>query len=500
MSSESLATHDRTSEVAHRARGWVLAHWHVLVVWAAMLAWTAAVFAAVRSEYEEYQLGRFDLGNMVQAVWSTAHGRPLESTSGAGEQFTRLGSHVDPILVLLAPLWAVFPSPLTLAAAQVAAVSLGALPVFWLGRRHLASENAALILAVVYLAYPWLAWTALDAIHPVTFAIPLLLLAVWFLDTDRIGPFLLCAVLAASTGELMGITLAALGVWYALARGRRRAGLLVAVAGLAWTLVALQIVVPAFSGEGSAFYGFYDRVGGSPSGILRTAVSDPSVILSELFAGNVLVYVIALTVPLVGLFLLAAGLAAVALPALGILALADGAGPLDPRQHYLAAIIPFLVAATVLGIARLRPRDHVPVALTTLLVTVGMWAIFGPWSGAPAASTFWYQSAMSDRHVAALDRATALVPADAAVSASNRVGGHLSTRRHIYSFPVLGDAEWIVLDTHDLWLSEPGRPDLVERPPGHVRALAERLRRDARWAVVFEEDGVYVFRKLAART
>ena len=124
MSSESLATHDRTSEVAHRARGWVLAHWHVLVVWAAMLAWTAAVFAAVRSEYEEYQLGRFDLGNMVQAVWSTAHGRPLESTSGAGEQFTRLGSHVDPILVLLAPLWAVFPSPLTLAAAQVAAVSL----------------------------------------------------------------------------------------------------------------------------------------------------------------------------------------------------------------------------------------------------------------------------------------------------------------------------------------------------------------------------------------
>ena len=192
MSSESVAAHERSSDAAHRVRGWIVARRHVLLVWAAMLGWAAAVFATVRSDYERYQLGRFDLGNMVQAVWSTAHGRPLESTSGAGEQITRLGSHVHPILVLLAPLWAAVPSPLTLAAAQVAAVSFGALPVFWLGRRHLESENAALILSVVYLAYPWLAWAALDAIHPVTFAIPLLLLAVWFLDTDRIGPLLVC--------------------------------------------------------------------------------------------------------------------------------------------------------------------------------------------------------------------------------------------------------------------------------------------------------------------
>jgi len=498
MSSESYATHDRSSDAAHRVRGWIVARRYVLVVWAAMLGWTAAVFATVRSEYERYQLGHFDLGNMVQAVWSTAHGRPLESTSGAGEQITRLGSHVDPILVLLAPLWAAVPSPLTLAAAQVAAVSFGALPVFWLGRRHLESENAALILSVVYLAYPWLAWTALDAIHPVTFAIPLLLLAVWFLDTDRIGPLLVCAVLAACTGELMGITIAALGIWYALARGRRRAGLLIALAATAWTLVALLIVVPAFSGEGSAFYGFYERVGGSPAGILRTAISDPSVILSELFAGNVFVYVLALSAPLAGLFVLAAGLAAVALPALFVLALADGAGPLDPRQHYLAAIVPFLVAATVLGIARLRSRDRVPVALMTLIVTSGMWAIFGPWNGAPTASTFWYQSAVSERHVDALDRATSLVPANAAVSASNRVGGHLAERRYLYTFPVLGSAHWIVLDTHDLWLADPRRPDLVERPPDHVRALKEKLERDPRWAVVFEDDGVYVFRRRAA--
>ncbi len=53
-------------------------------------------------------------------------------------------------------------------------------------------------------AYPWLAWNALDAIHPVTLAMPLFLFALWFLDTDRIWAFAGCAVLAAMCGELIG--------------------------------------------------------------------------------------------------------------------------------------------------------------------------------------------------------------------------------------------------------------------------------------------------------
>ena len=102
-----------------------------------------------------------------------------------GDQLPRLAGHVDPILILFAPLWIVLPTPLTLIAAQIAACALGALPVLWLGRRHLESEALAGIAALTYLAYPWLAWTALDAMHPVVLAIPLLLFALWFLDCHQ---------------------------------------------------------------------------------------------------------------------------------------------------------------------------------------------------------------------------------------------------------------------------------------------------------------------------
>jgi uncharacterized membrane protein len=482
---------------AARIAAWVTLHRHTLVVWTAIVVWTTAAFAKVRSEYEQYQLGRFDLGDMVQAVWSTLEGRPLENTLASGEQASRLAGHVDPILVLLTPLWLVVPSPLMLAAAQIAALGLGALPVFWLGRRHLGSNTAAMLMSIAYLAYPWLAWTALDAMHPVTFAIPLLLYCVWFLDSDRLAAFVACGALALACGELIGLAVAALGVWYALARGRRRAGFAICAAGAVYTFVALFLVVPAVADGGSPYFGFYERVGGSAAGVLQTAVTDPTVILSELFAGNVFLFALALAAPLAGLFILSP-LAAAALPTLAVYALADGTGPLDPRQHYLAAIVPFLVAGTVLGISRLRPKDHAPVAAMVVVVSSGLWAIFGPWDGAPAASSFWYQSDVSARHVAALDRAVALVPDDVPISTSNRVGGHFAARRYLYMFPILGNAEWIVLDTHDLWLPDERLPVLTERPPAHVAMLATRMQTDPRWKLVLEEDGVYVFRKRSA--
>src|SRR2546430_15097488 len=91
---------------------------------------------------------------MVQAVVSTAHGPFLEATPASGRQAVRLGSHVDPFLALLVPLWWVWPSPLMLVVFQIVAVAAGALPVYWLAREHLGSERAGGEFAFAYLLYP----------------------------------------------------------------------------------------------------------------------------------------------------------------------------------------------------------------------------------------------------------------------------------------------------------------------------------------------------------
>ena len=160
----------------------------------------AAGFAALSVlRHDAFVSVRFDLGNMVQAVWSTAHGHPLRMTGLHGDQISRLGAHVDPILVLFAPLWWVWPSPDMLLVAQAVAVAFGALPLYWLARKHLGSARAALGFALAYLLYPPVQWLVLDDFHAVALACPLLLFGFWYLDEDRLGTFAFVAFLAMLT-------------------------------------------------------------------------------------------------------------------------------------------------------------------------------------------------------------------------------------------------------------------------------------------------------------
>lgn len=496
-STSDTASLERRENTASRVLAWCVSRRWSLVAWTAMTAWSAVLFAIVRSDYLDFRLARFDLGNMVQAVWSTANGRPLEVTDGAGEQMIRLGGHVDPILALFAPLWIVAPSPLTLAAAQVVACALGALPIFWLGRRHLASDRTAALLALAYLASPWLAWTALDAIHPVTLAIPLFLYAIWFLETERFWLFFVCAVLVLATGELMGLPLAVLGLWYWRARGRPRIGLAIAVAGLSWTAFCLKVIIPVFRGEESPFYERYASVGGSPGGVVKTVFTDPGAIASALFTAQDALYLVLLAVPLAAAFLLAPGLSAVALPQLLANVLSDWHTTNDPRHHYIAGVLPFLFAAAVLGLARMPAARRTRVAAAILALSIFCTVTFGPWPGTPGASSGRFHRTLPRAHVEALRAAVAIVPHGAPVTATNAAGSQLSARSYFYSLPVVGPrTEWIVLDTWNSWTpASESRTEGVH--PELLRAFLDRIQASPRWRQVFEVDGVYVFERVA---
>ena len=248
---------------------------------ARLVAAASGVFAAGLGalavlQHRAFWSGRFDVGNLVQAVWSTAHGDFLSVTGLTGRQISRLGAHFDPIVVAFAPLWWLWPDASLLLVSQAVAVATGAVPVYLLGKRHLGSEWAAAGFALAYLLHPATQWLVLDDFHPVALATPLLLWAFWFLDGDRLLPFAVTAGLACLTKEQIGLVVAAMGLWYALRPAHRLAGAAIAAAGTAVSIVAVAVVVPHFApGGGSPFEGRYAAVGGSPAGIVETALTDP---------------------------------------------------------------------------------------------------------------------------------------------------------------------------------------------------------------------------------
>jgi uncharacterized membrane protein len=463
---------------------------------AAVAAFAAGFGSLALLQHLAFETGRFDVGNLTQTVWSTANGHFLEVTDLAGREISRLGAHFDPIVAVLVPFWWAWPDPGVLLVVQVCAVALGAIPMYRLANRHLGSSQAALGLALAYLLYPATQWLVLDDFHPVALATPLLLAAWDFLDEDRLIPFAVAAGGACLTKEHIGLVVAAMGLWYAFARGRRRAGLAVAVAGAMVAVVATSVVVPHFApGGGSPFAGRYDAVGGSPSGIVETLFTSPWTLLGEATEGRDMRYLLDLLVPLAGLPLLAPAAALVAAPELAANVLSGTTTQTSVHFHYTAAAIPALLVATIFATARVRRRTTwrrgtLPRLLVALGVVAGV--VYGPnplWAHLP----FGEDLAARDHVVTAHDRTAELalqrIPPGVAVSATNTLGAHLSERRRVFSFPLLGEARWVAVDTRRL-----SYLDHASGGPRAERALA-RLRARPGWTVVFESDGILVLRR-----
>ena len=220
-------------------------------------------------------------------------------------------------------------------------------------------------------------------------------------------------------------------------------------------LVATLVVIPHFAPAGSsAFESRYD---------------------SPTLDGRDLTYLASLLFPLAFLPLIAPLALLAAVPELGLNLLSSTITQTSVKTHYAAVAVPALLAAAVFGTARLGSR----LAYFAVLTAIAGMVLLGPLGRVDLAA---------DEHDAAARRALAIVPAGVPVSATNSLGAHLSDRRRIFSFPVLREARWVVIDERRLTFLDSLRP-------GRSTAALANLRRNPNWRRVFAEDGVLVFRR-----
>jgi uncharacterized membrane protein len=362
----------------------------------------------------------------------------------------------------------------------------------------LGDPAAAALCAIAALLYPPLQFAALDEFHPVTLAIPFLLFAFVYLEEDRRWLAIPFLVLAALCKEEIPLVILLMGLYFAL-RKRALWPLLVSLAAGLYFLLAAGVVMPHFAGgSGNAFLG---RYAGGEEGMRSLAVglvTHPWRILTTLLAPSGLAYLAKLLWPF-GFTSLASPLTLlVSLPELLINLLSSKPQQQSIAYHYVAGEAPFVIAAMVLGLRRIagwltrrsgpsrktRPqRLHRLLAAAVVAVALVATLTVGPLSGARPG----WGKALAPEHKALIAEAIALVPDDATVSADNALGAQLSERERFTLFPVVGDAEYVVLDSQGRY------------GPWRARAL-KRLRADPAYEVVFEREGVLVFRRVAGGT
>jgi len=337
------------------------------MVWAMTLAF--ALFVGYHALYRhwEYHSDAFDLGNMDQAVWNTLHGHPFRFTNRGNDDFgppTRLSIHVEPIILLLALLYLIHSGPATLLVTQTVALALGAIPLFALSLRrmpHLPFIGVGLVFA--YLLSPFAIGSALWDFHPVALATPLLLVALWALDARHYGWFLAAAILAITTKEDVGLSVAVVALLLAVVRPeKRRFGALVALGALLWVALCFKVILPHYNvgvPGGNNYWYRYSWLGSTPTEALVNALTKPWLVWNYLLVPGRIKYLALLLGSAGGLGLLSPALLLATAPDLAVNLLSTHSEQYSGFFQYNAIILPYLMGAAVYGAAALaRARER----------------------------------------------------------------------------------------------------------------------------------------------
>lgn len=199
-----------------------------------------------------------------------------------GDAANLLGDHFHPLLVLLAPVWWVWPSGEALLWTQALLFGLSAIPLTRLAIDRLGPGLGTLAGAAYVFSFG-LQSAASAQFHEIAVAVPLLALSLTALLRGRVRAAVLWAVPLVLVKEDLGLTLALLGLLIAGRHPRHRGeGLALAGWGAGWFVLSTLVILPLLNSAGQ--YDYTDNLG-SPLEVLWPPVKWLTTLMLLLAAG-----------------------------------------------------------------------------------------------------------------------------------------------------------------------------------------------------------------------
>jgi uncharacterized membrane protein len=448
----------------------------------------------------------WDLGIYTEYVKQYAHLRaPIVDIRGPG--FNLLGDHFQPIVALIAPFFRLFPSPATLLVAQALLTAVSVFPVVQAASDKLGAAAGR----AVGLAYGF-SWGLQQMInfdfHEIAFAVPLLAFSLSALLRGRTRAAVLWALPLVFVKEDQGFTVAAIGLLLIAGGARTRApdrarkirgGALLVAWGLAWSLLAITVIIPHFNPDHRYYYWSDGGVVGSGAPFSVTGL-----ILQTFHAWPVKLQTLVMLLLPTAFIALGSPVALVTLPSIALRFVSTTSNYWGTAWHYNATVMPVLFLAAVEVMARWRaaPEPAGPSRWGALGARSRSLRVAAERHGAAMMvavaaalafqfplSNLWHGSTYQiSPHVAADNAAMARVPDGATVVTTLSLLAPLAAR------------------TDTFWIGNPGNPltqyivfdglnSGYSPAPANVPAFIQQLYPKAGYSVVFADNDVYVFRR-----
>jgi uncharacterized membrane protein len=449
---------------------------------------------------------------------------PVVDVRAAG--FNLLGDHFQPIVMLIAPFFRVFPSGATLVAVQALLAALSVFPVSQAAREKFGVGPSRAI-AVAY-GFSWgLQQMASFDFHEIAFAVPLLAFSLSALVRGHVKAAVLWALPLVLVKEDQGFTVAAIGLYLATAgmraaarepddpdaatpsadpdpggRRRIRAGQFLLIWGFAWSFLAIGVIIPHFNPGHQ--YDYWSDGGILAPGSHLTVNG----LIGQWFHGwpDKLQTIVLLLLP-TAFIALRSPLILVAGPSLLLRFLSTNSAFWGTVWHYNATVMPVIFVAAIDAMARIdaaagagglaawaRGRLGARRAVLAGARRYGaamMLAITVPLAFQFPLSTLWNaQSYRLSSHVRSADAAMARVPDGATVQATLGLLAPLAARTDVFWIGNGGNpgTQYIVFD---------GQDDGYTPAVSNVPAFIAQIYPGHVYTEIFQSGDVYVFRRTA---
>lgn len=448
-------------QAAQRVSRWrVTAPW--LIMGAAWVVYTVILASVAIADHHAMNTQVMDLAVYDNIFYQSSHGRPLACTFHRGG--THITSHFDPILVLLSPLYLLYPRAELLLVLQPAWCGAAVFPVFLLARHHLRSNAAALAVALVFLLQPALHGSHMYDFHSLTLLGMPFLFALYFLETGRFKAYYCILPLLLAVREDVPLLLIFLGLYAISTRGKPavRAGwitILVAALYFVFAKVLVMGTTDPLHHEGGYSFSYYfkDLIphGKGTGELILSLLTNPAFVVRHVLTEPKLQYVLQLLLPLGFLPLLARRGKLLVIYGFAFTLLASRTAVFSPYFQYTTLLYPSLTFLAILGLRRIRDDYGRGWSGTALGVVVVLSVLSSAKFGALVANDAFHSGfhrpvrklvEPKAGYYAGLRRLIEQFPADASVTATREIAPHISNRKDAYEYGSGKKTDYMLID------------------------------------------------------
>ncbi len=401
--------------------------------------------------YEFFLAPGYDLGNYVSILHNIyRHGRLFDSLN----QVHAFSGHIRPFLFPLSLVFAIKESPVTLLLLQSAVVSLTIPVILKISRFYKLTPDAARLVAALFVSNIYLHHVNGFDFHLEALAIPLILLGIYFLEVRNLILSALTMAVTLTFKEDIAITWLSVGLYYLFVRKDRGRGALVSGFAVFYGILSAYLI--------SRFVEFQTMQKAHYS-----AVPHLLEILKSGFKFLASFGFLPLFVP--------GAVVAWILPFLEHL---TSSRPHHYKIHYQysANLLPVVFWNTILAMKR---NTRFVKGLVILAI------IFSIFQNPLKMYIDLTKLDLSKREY--IKKILSGIPEDARVSCGNHISPHLATRDGVFQFPIIDDADLIILDT--TW------HDYTPITEDSAITILENLIKSGKYAVLSDSMGILVLKK-----